>query len=141
MSRIVYVTRTDHFSAAHRLHSSALSDEENRQIFGKCNHQNGHGHNYKVEVTVKGAVHPTTGMVMNLVDLKEIMRESIMEPMDHKNLDLDVAYFASVASTAENICLFIWDQVVNRLPGGVTLYEVRLYETEKNVAFYRGDIA
>ncbi|KAI1230724.1 6-pyruvoyl tetrahydrobiopterin synthase, partial [Lamprotornis superbus] len=75
-------------------HSKSLSDEENLKLFGKCNNPNGHGHNYKVVVTVRGEIDPVSGMVMNLTDLKEYMQEAIMEPLDHKNLDKDVPYFS-----------------------------------------------
>ncbi|XP_045872283.1 6-pyruvoyl tetrahydrobiopterin synthase isoform X1 [Meles meles] len=90
------VSRLVTFSATHRLHSKSLSNEENLKLFGKCNNPNGHGHNYKVVVTVHGEIDPVTGMVMNLTDLKEYMEEAIMKPLDHKNLDLDVPYFADV---------------------------------------------
>ncbi|XP_033894607.1 6-pyruvoyl tetrahydrobiopterin synthase isoform X2 [Acipenser ruthenus] len=94
--RIGYVTRVQSFSACHRLHSKALSDEENKRIFGKCNNPNGHGHNYNVEITVRGKIDPATGMVLNITDLKEYIEMAIMEPLDHKNLDKDVPYFADV---------------------------------------------
>ena len=104
MAPVVYISRAESFSACHRLHSKELSDEENQTMFGKCNNPNGHGHNYKVEVIVRGGVHPITGMVINLTDLKKYIHEAVMEPMDHKNLDLDVEYFRDTVSTAENIC-------------------------------------
>uniref|UniRef100_A0A1A8CGF2 6-pyruvoyl tetrahydrobiopterin synthase n=3 Tax=Nothobranchius TaxID=28779 RepID=A0A1A8CGF2_NOTKA len=94
--RIGYLTREQSFSACHRLHSVHLSDEENKQVYGKCNNPNGHGHNYKVEVTVRGKIDPITGMVMNLTELKRCIEEVIMIPLDHKNLDKDVPYFADV---------------------------------------------
>ncbi|XP_074256685.1 6-pyruvoyl tetrahydrobiopterin synthase isoform X3 [Saimiri boliviensis] len=90
------VSRRISFSASHRLHSKFLSDEENLKLFGKCSNPNGHGHNYKVVVTVHGEIDPATGMVMNLTDLKKHMEEAIMQPLDHKNLDMDVPYFADV---------------------------------------------
>ncbi|KAI2658812.1 6-pyruvoyl tetrahydrobiopterin synthase [Labeo rohita] len=123
--RIGFITRVQSFSACHRLHSKALSDEENKRIFGKCNNPNGHGHNY-------------TGMVMNLTDLKEYIEEAIMKPLDHKNLDLDVPYFADVVSTTENLAVFIWDSMVKLLPPD-SLYEIKIYETDKNIVVYRGE--
>ncbi|XP_070559686.1 6-pyruvoyl tetrahydrobiopterin synthase-like isoform X2 [Ptychodera flava] len=135
--RAVYISRTESFSAAHRLHSRHLSDEENKELYGPCNNANGHGHNYKVEVIVKGKVDPVTGMVMNITDLKGFMKSCIMEQLDHKNIDLDVPYFKDKVSTAENIAVFIWDQMQELLPEG-SLYEVKVHETDKNVAFYRG---
>ncbi|CAM9318918.1 unnamed protein product [Lampetra fluviatilis] len=120
--RIARVTRLESFSASHRLHSPLLSDEENLKIFGKCNNQNGHGHNYKVEVTVRGKIDHATGMVMNIVDLKEAMQEAIMNPMDHKNLDKDVPYFKDVPSTTENVAVFVWENLRKLLPEG-SLFE------------------
>ncbi|XP_016403093.1 6-pyruvoyl tetrahydrobiopterin synthase, partial [Sinocyclocheilus rhinocerous] len=116
----------------------SLSDEENKRIFGKCNNPNGHGHNYTVEVTVRGKIDRSTGMVMNLTDLKEYIEEAIMKPLDHKNLDLDVPYFADVVSTTENLSVFIWDSMVKLLPPD-SLYEIKIYETDKNIVVYRGE--
>uniref|UniRef100_A0A9J7YTA3 6-pyruvoyl tetrahydrobiopterin synthase n=2 Tax=Cyprinus carpio TaxID=7962 RepID=A0A9J7YTA3_CYPCA len=118
--------------------SKSLSDEENKRIFGKCNNPNGHGHNYTVEVTVRGKIDKNTGMVMNLTDLKEYIEEAIMKPFDHKNLDLDVPYFADVVSTTENLSVFIWDSMVKLLPPD-SLHEIRIYETDKNIVVYRGE--
>ncbi|XP_043570359.1 6-pyruvoyl tetrahydrobiopterin synthase isoform X2 [Chiloscyllium plagiosum] len=118
-TRTALVTRVESFNAAHRLHSNYLSDEENKRIFGKCNNPNGHGHNYKVEVTVRG-------------------EEAIMKPLDHKNLDKDVPYFANVVSTTENVAIFIWDNLQKYLPANL-LYEVKVYETDKNIVVYRGE--
>ncbi|KAI8807080.1 6-pyruvoyl tetrahydrobiopterin synthase [Cladochytrium replicatum] len=135
----VCLSRTESFSAAHRLHSNALSADENRAIYGKCNNPNGHGHNYEVEVVVKGEIDPVTGMVVNLTDLKEWMKLAIMDVMDHKNLDRDVDYFADKPSTAENIAVFIWNNLKPYLKGRVELDEVRLFETSKNKVYYRGE--
>jgi 6-pyruvoyltetrahydropterin/6-carboxytetrahydropterin synthase len=93
MRPVVYLSRIETFSAAHRLHSPFLSIEENEKLYGKCNNPNGHGHNYKVEVIVKGEVNPLTGMVMNLEDLKKCIKIAVMDILDHKNLDHDVPYF------------------------------------------------
>ncbi|KAL8173555.1 UNVERIFIED_CONTAM: hypothetical protein K2H54_007733 [Gekko kuhli] len=139
-SRLARVSRCLCFSASHRLHSKSLSDEENQKLFGKCNNPNGHGHNYKVEVTVQGKIDPATGMVINLADLKDYMQEAIMEPLDHKNLDKDVPYFADVVSTTENVAVFIWENLQKRLPKGA-LYKVKVYETDKNIVVYKGEEA
>lgn len=161
---IVTIIRRECFSACHRLHryedkavkcqehcidisyflcfltstSVHLSDEENRVVFGKCNNPNGHGHNYVVEVSIRGPVDFKTGMVMNLVDLKEVINQCIMKPMDHKNLDLDVEYFKTTPSTAENIAVFIWDNLTSTLDKPELLHEVKLYETEKNIVVFQG---
>ncbi|KAM6951470.1 6-pyruvoyl tetrahydrobiopterin synthase [Aplochiton taeniatus] len=136
--RIGYITRAQSFCACHRLHSKNLSDEENKKVFGKCNNPNGHGHNYKVEVTVHGKIDRHTGMVMNLTDLKQYIEEVIMIPLDHKNLDKDVPYFADVVSTTENLAVYIWDNMAKLLPPGL-LYEVKIHETDKNIVVYRGE--
>ncbi|MEQ2267469.1 hypothetical protein XENORESO_006512 [Xenotaenia resolanae] len=136
--RIGYITRVQSFSACHRLHSLYLSDEENKKVYGKCNNPYGHGHNYKVEVTVRGKIDPVTGMVMNLTDLKRCIEEVIMIPLDHKNLDKDVPYFANVVSTTENLAVYIWDNMVKALPA-ILLYEIRIHETDKNIVIYRGE--
>eukprot|EP01147_Barroeca_monosierra_P000855 gene855-4127_t len=136
---ICYLTRAETFSACHRLHSNQLSDEENVKIFGKCNNLNGHGHNYKVEVTVRGPVSPSTGMVINLSDLKKFMKHAIMDTMDHKHLDLDVSYFKDIVSTTENLAVFIWKSLSPLLPAEVQLHEVKVHETEKNIVVYRGE--
>ncbi|XP_070346402.1 6-pyruvoyl tetrahydrobiopterin synthase isoform X4 [Equus asinus] len=155
------VSRLVSFSATHRLHSKSLSNEENLKLFGKCNNPNGHGHNYKdlcldvnllkvmlvfwyfvlfpiVMVTVQGEIDPVTGMVMNLTDLKEYMEEAIMKPLDHKNLDLDVPYFADIVSTTENVAVYIWENLQKFLPVGV-LYKVKVYETDNNIVVYKGE--
>jgi len=136
---LVYLTRRETFSACHRLHSKALTDETNQELFGKCNNPNGHGHNYTVEVTVRGRVDPSTGMVMNITDLKKIIESEVMRPLDHKNIDLDVPWFADRVSTAENIAVFIWKSVSTGLPKQATLHQIKLWETEKNIVVYKGE--
>ncbi|XP_036382206.1 6-pyruvoyl tetrahydrobiopterin synthase [Megalops cyprinoides] len=138
IERIGYITRVQSFSACHRLHSKSLSDEDNKRVFGKCNHPNGHGHNYKVEVTVRGKIDRVTGMIMNLTDLKQHMEEAIMIPLDHKNLDKDVPYFADVVSTTENLAVYIWDSLAKLIPLNM-LYEIKIHETDKNIVVYRGE--
>ncbi|XP_028930249.1 6-pyruvoyl tetrahydrobiopterin synthase [Ornithorhynchus anatinus] len=131
------LSRSATFSACHRLHSKSLSDEENLKLFGKCNNPNGHGHNYKVVVTVQGEIDPVSGMVMNLTDLNRDIEEAIMKPLDHKNLDRDVPYFANVVSTTENVAVYIWESLQRFLPEGA-LYKVKVYETDKNTVVYKG---
>jgi 6-pyruvoyltetrahydropterin/6-carboxytetrahydropterin synthase len=137
MSAKAYVTRRMSFSAGHRLHNEALSAEENRRLYGKCNNPNGHGHNFVVEVTVAGEIDPRTGMVFNLRDLKTVMAEVIEDGLDHKNLNLDVPAFKGVIPTAENIAAVLWGLLAARLPAGA-LHEVRLVETENNSVSFRG---
>nr|CAG4642166.1 EOG090X0HIM [Eurycercus lamellatus] len=136
---IAYLTRRETFSACHRLHSPHLTEQENQETFSKCNNPNGHGHNYTVEVTVKGPIDDKTGMVMNLSDLKYFMEESIMKVMDHKNLDKDVDHFKTIVSTTENVAVFIWDSLVAQLPNPSLLHQVKIYETDKNIMIYKGE--
>lgn len=137
MLPVVYLTRRASFSAAHRLHSADLSEAENNAIFGKCNNPHGHGHNYVLEVTVRGKVDPQTGMVMNLTDLKAAIEETIIQPMDHKHLNYDVPIFRELNPTAENMVVVFWKLLEEKLPG--LLYELKLHETDNNMVIYRGE--
>ncbi|RZF40605.1 hypothetical protein LSTR_LSTR007488 [Laodelphax striatellus] len=136
---IAYLTRIEKFSACHRLHSPLLNDKENLEVYGKCNNMNGHGHNYTVEITLRGPVTRETGMVMNINDLKNYMDAAIHKPMDHKNLDRDVPYFENIVSTTENVAIFIWNNLKREMPDPSILYEVKIFETDKNVVLYRGE--
>ena len=135
--RNAFITRRLTFSAAHRLHSDKLGAAENRRVFGKCNHPNGHGHNYVLEVTVAGPIDPITGMVFNLTDLKDVMTDVIERDIDHKNLNMDVPAFKTLNPTAENIAAVLWGLLEKRLKPGL-LHEVKLIETENNFVSYRG---
>lgn len=134
----VYVTRKVHFNAAHRLHNPARSEAWNRETFGKCNNPNWHGHNYVLEVTVAGEPDPDTGYVIDLSVLKRIVEERIVDKVDHKNLNLEVDFLAGVLPSTENVAVAIWHELDGALPSG-RLNAVRLYETERNVAEYRGE--
>ena len=135
---MVYVTRRESFSSAHRLNNLNLSDEENKAIFGKCNNSNGHGHNYVIEVVVAGEIDPVTGYVFDLKKLKEIMNENIIAKVDHKNLDLDVDFLKGIISTTENLAVAFWKQLADKIPAG-KLHSVKLYETENNYIEYKGE--
>ena len=134
----VYVTRTAHFNAAHRLHNPAKSDAWNRETYGKCNLPNWHGHNYTLDVTVAGEPDPDTGYVIDLGELKQIMSEKVIDKLDHRNLNLDVDFLDGVMPSTENVAVAIWNELVDELPNG-RLYSVRLRETRNNVAEYRGE--
>ncbi len=134
----VYVTRKVHFNAAHRLHNPARSDAWNRETFGKCNNPNWHGHNYVLEVTVAGEPDPDTGYVIDLGVLKGLVEEKIVDKVDHKNLNLEVDFLEGVLPSTENFIVAIWNELNEALPSG-RLHAVRLYETERNVAEYRGE--
>ncbi len=134
----VFLSRRVTFSASHRLHSDALSAQENKRIFGKCNYDNGHGHNYVLEVILFGSVDPKSGVVMNLTDLKQIIEQEIMTRMDHRHLNLDVHELKGINPTTENVAVVIWDILQKKIPNNL-LYEVRLHETENNIVSYRGE--
>ena len=125
------------FSASHRLHSSRLSEEENRRVYGKCNNPHGHGHNYVVEVSVSGAVDPATGMIANLLDLDSFVEREVIEPFDHKSLNEDVAAFRENVPTTENICKEIFERL-KRFPKA-KLERVRVEETGNNTFEYAGE--
>ena len=134
---MVYLTRRATFSAAHRLWSNALSEAENLAIYDKCANPNGHGHNYVLEVTVHGNPDPRTGMVLNLVTLKQAMNEQIIDWVDHKHLNHDVPWLEGYIPTTEVLTIKFWERLERVLPSGL-LYEVKLLETENNSASYRG---
>jgi 6-pyruvoyltetrahydropterin/6-carboxytetrahydropterin synthase len=129
MRQYVYLTRKAEFSSAHYYHNPELSADENRRIFGKCNNLNGHGHNYTLELTVKGEVDAKSGFVINLVNLKEILNREVMEVFDHRHLNKEVPEFATQIPTTENIAISIWNRVQPKLkPLGAQIHRVRLYE-------------
>jgi len=134
---MVRVTRRVHFSAAHRLHSPALSDEENRRVYGLCNSPNSHGHNYELEVTVEGEPDPVTGYVIDLGELREVADEVIGD-LDHRNLNLDVPWLEGVIPSTENLVVAIWHQLAPRIRRG-TLRRLVLWETPRNSAEYTGE--
>ena len=136
------VTRTYDFSASHRLHSQALSDEENAEIFGKCNWENGHGHNYDVEVTLAGEPDPKTGRLFESAMLDRIVEEAVLKPYDHKHLNYDTQDFRNLNPTSENVTKVVWDNLAARLGredmGLARLYRVAIRETARNYFEYYG---
>jgi len=137
---MLYLTRKVSFCSAHRLHNTTLSDEENRKIYGKCNNPDGHGHNYTLEVTVRGKISDKNGMVIDLKILKKIITEKILTKVDHKYLNNDVDFFKNIIPTAENIVTQFWKILKEALTEEkAELYELKLYETENNIAIYRGE--
>ena len=131
MKRKVSVYRKEHFNAAHRLNNPAWDEEMNRKVFGKCNNPNYHGHNYEMEVKVSGEPDVSTGFVMDMKVLSDIIQAEIIERFDHKNLNLDVAEFKDLNPTAENIVMVIFDILKAKIPSELDL-QVRLYETPRN---------
>lgn len=134
---MIFVTRKTHFSAAHRLYNPTLSDERNEAVFDKCNNFWGHGHNYVVEVTVKGLPDPESGYVIDLKKLKAILEDAIIDKVDHKHLNFDVDFLQGVIPTVENLCVAFWQQLEHRLPSG-ELHCIRVYESDQNSAEYFG---
>jgi len=134
---MILVTRRAWFSASHRLHNPDLSPEENRRLFGACNNENGHGHNYEIEVVVRGEPDPRTGMFINLKDLKRIIEDHVVRPANHRSLDHDVPFMRGRLSTTENLAIAIWEVLEEHLPAG-SLHLVRVRESENNMVEYTG---
>jgi 6-pyruvoyltetrahydropterin/6-carboxytetrahydropterin synthase len=131
------VVRRAHFNAAHRLHNPARSAEWNREIFGPCNNPNYHGHNYEVEICVEGEIDPDTGYVVDVSLLRRLFDEHVHAHLDHRNLNLDVPWFADRLPSTENIAVYIWEQLAPRIPAG-RLSRIRLWETPRNFVEYTG---
>jgi 6-pyruvoyltetrahydropterin/6-carboxytetrahydropterin synthase len=125
---MVYLTRKAEFSASHYYHNPDFTPEENRRIFGKCNNPNGHGHNYTLEVTVKGAVDPRSGFVVDLKQLKDIMSREVLDALDHRFLNKEVPEFLTKIPTTENLAIVIWQRLAPKLNAAI-LHRVRVYET------------
>jgi 6-pyruvoyltetrahydropterin/6-carboxytetrahydropterin synthase len=126
------------FSAAHRLHNPNRDAQWNRETYDKCDNPRGHGHNYTLEVSVSGPIDPETGMVIDLKRLKDIMRDRVVDRVDHTNLNEDVDFLRDVIPTAENLARAFWDQLAPAIPQG-RLCEVYLQETDRNSVRYRGE--
>lgn len=135
-AKTVQLSRRYSFSASHRLHSTAFSEEENRRLYGKCANPHGHGHNYVVEVTLSGPVDAATGMVANLAELDTFVERAVLEPFDHKYLNEEVAEFGAVVPTTENLCREIWRRL--KPFAAARLARVRIEETSKNSFEYEG---
>jgi 6-pyruvoyltetrahydropterin/6-carboxytetrahydropterin synthase len=125
---MVTITRKIEFAASHRYNNPALSAEENRRIFGKCNNPHGHGHNYILEVTVAGDPDPVTGMVLDLKELKELLEKEVMQRMDHRHLNYEVPELAGKIPTCENIAQVIWELLEPKITRG-RLHRIRLHES------------
>lgn len=137
---LVYVTRRERFNAAHKLYNPKWSKEKNEEIFGKCANQNWHGHNYELHVTIKGVPNDDTGYCMDLKDLSQILKNKVVEPLDHKNLNLDVPFMKDKMASTEILLIEIWKQIKDPIEAlGCKLHGVKLYETENNYAEYFGE--
>lgn len=135
---VVTVTRLLRFSAAHRVHNPALSDAENAELFGKCNNPNWHGHNYTLEVSVRGPIDERTGYVMDLSVLRALVEERVLDQVDHRNMNVDVPFMQGINPTTENIIVAIW-RLLQPAVAPATLVRLRLRETEHNYVEYEGD--
>lgn len=139
---MVYVSRKEHFNAAHKLYNPAWTKEKNVAVFGPCANDNWHGHNFDMIVTVKGQPDPETGFVVDLKQLSNMLRREVTEKLDHKNLNLDVDFMAGKLASCENLIMEIWKIVNKHLPSITTrgkLHCIRLYETPRNYVEYFGE--
>lgn len=134
---IATVSRRAHFNAAHRLYRKDWSDEKNQQVFGLCNNPNFHGHNYELVVSVTGKIDPITGFVVDILELKQIIKSHVEDHMDHKNLNLEVEEFKNLNPTAENIAVVIYNRIKPHINSSLNL-EITLYETPRNFVTYSG---
>ncbi|MEY3199152.1 MAG: hypothetical protein RJA13_1110 [Bacteroidota bacterium] len=135
----IYITRRETFNAAHKLWREDWSEEKNWEVFGKCSNKNWHGHNFAIYVTVKGKPSVDTGFVINLKDLSNILKEEVIEPLDHKNLNLDVPFLAGMLASTENMAIQIWERIKAPIAAaGGELVKIKLIETENNYVEYFG---
>ena len=135
---IVTVTRRLRFNAAHRVHNPTLSDAENTRLFGKCNNPNWHGHNYELEVSVKGSVDERTGYVIDLGHLRDVVEREVIDQTDHRNFNIDVPYMLGINPTTENVVVAMW-RVLAPAIAPAQLVRLRLWETENNYVDYQGE--
>ncbi len=136
---MIYITRREHFNAAHKLYNPKWSKEQNDEVFGKCANENWHGHNYNLYVTVKGDVNPDTGYSVNLKELSVIIRTYITDKIDHRNLNLDVDFMKGLMPSTENVAIAIWNELKPHLDKlGSQLHSIKLFETENNYVEYFG---
>ena len=136
---MVYLTRIEHFNAAHKLYNPAWSYEKNEEVFGKCANENWHGHNYELLVTVKGQPSPDTGFVFDVKRLSDIIKEHVVEKIDHRNLNVDVEFMKGQMCSTENLAIAIWKELIPHLPQGVLLHCIKLYETPRIYVEYFGE--
>src|SRR5687768_12807554 len=136
---MVYITRIEHFNAAHKLYNPEWSREKNEEIFGKCANENWHGHNFELHVTVKGMPDPGTGFVYDAKKLSVIIKEYIIEPLDHKNLNVDVPFMSGKLCSIENLVMEMWKQLQPHMPDNVQLQSLKLFETARIYVQYFGE--
>ena len=135
---MVYLTRAEHFNAAHKLYNPSWSKEKNDEVFGKCANDNWHGHNYELFVTVKGEPDPDTGFLVDAKKLSTIINQHVIQKLDHRNLNLDVDFMQGKMCSSENLAIEIWGQLQPNLPANVQLHCIKLYETPRIYVEYFG---
>ena len=135
---MVYLTRVEHFNAAHKLYNPSWDKEKNDEVFGKCANDNWHGHNYELFVTVKGEPDPDTGFLVDAKKLSTIINQHVIEKLDHRNLNLDVDFMQGKMCSSENLVIEIWSQLQPNLPANVQLHCIKLYETPRIYVEYFG---
>lgn len=135
---ICYITRKEHFNAAHRLSVADWTEEQNEAVFGKCANKNWHGHNFTLFVTVKGTPDPKTGFIVNLKELSVIIKEQVVDKLDHKNLNLDVDFLQGIMPSIENLAIATWKQLEPHIHGA-KLHCIKIIETENNFVEYYGE--
>jgi 6-pyruvoyltetrahydropterin/6-carboxytetrahydropterin synthase len=135
---MVYLTRSEHFNAAHKLCNPSWSHEKNEEVFGKCANENWHGHNYELLVTVKGMPDADTGFVFDVKKLSIIIKEQVIEKLDHRNLNVDVDFMKGKMCSTENLAVAIWNELKIHLPVTVQLHSIKLYETPRIYVEYFG---
>lgn len=136
--KLVYITRKEHFNAAHRLFNPNWTDEQNEAFFGKCANKNYHGHNFDLYVTLKGYANPDTGMVMDLKKLKNVIKDQVVDKLDHMNINQDVEFMSGQLASIENIVVAIWERLEPHIENG-KLHCIKLVETERNYVEYYGE--
>jgi 6-pyruvoyltetrahydropterin/6-carboxytetrahydropterin synthase len=135
---MIFLTRHEHFNAAHKLYNPDWTEEKNAEVFGKCANANWHGHNYELIVTIKGEINKDTGFLMDAKKLSEILQVYVCDKIDHRNLNMDVDFMAGKLASTENLAVAIWDQIAPHLPTNVKLHCVKLYETPRICVEYFG---
>jgi 6-pyruvoyltetrahydropterin/6-carboxytetrahydropterin synthase len=136
---MIFIPRRERFNAAHKLYREDWSVEKNNDTFGKCANPNWHGHNYELFVTIKGGINPETGFVIDLKDLKKIIIANVIDPLDHKNINLDVDFMKGKLASTEILAVEIWNQLEQPIKQlGVALHRIKLFETENNYVEYFG---
>jgi 6-pyruvoyltetrahydropterin/6-carboxytetrahydropterin synthase len=136
---MVYLTRLEHFNAAHKLYNPSWSRDKNEEVFGKCANENWHGHNYELLVTVKGDPDPDTGFLFDAKQLSMLIKEKVTEKLDHKNLNVDVDFMHGKMCSTENLAIAIWQQLEPHIGAPVKLHCIKLYETPRIYVEYFGD--